>query len=60
VVMPVVGALSGSSFNWLISVVYLGFAAIAGALLYRVWRQAGAAGLGASSAAEPEVAASVA
>jgi hypothetical protein len=32
-------------------VVYLAFAAIAGWLLYRVWRHAGAAGLGATSAA---------
>jgi protein kinase-like protein len=50
VVMPVVGALSGSDFGWAITVVYLAFAAIAGALLYRVWRHAGAAGIGTPAA----------
>jgi hypothetical protein len=62
--MPIVGALSGSSLSWLITVVYLVFAAIAGVLLYRVWRNAGEAGLGSPTtevvAAEPELVASVA
>jgi hypothetical protein len=61
--MPIVSALSASSFSGLITVVYLVFAAVAGLLLYRVWRQAGAAGLGSpttEAAAEPELAASVA
>jgi protein kinase-like protein len=57
VVVPVVGALSGSDFSWLVTVVYLAFVGIAGWLLYRVWRHAGAAGLGTPSTAEPELAA---
>jgi len=47
--LPLVGALSGSSLSWLVSVVYLVFVAIAGWLLYRVWRHAGQAGLGTTS-----------
>lgn len=53
VVLPVVGALAGSSISWLITVVYVVFAAIAIALLYRVWRNAGAAGLGAAPELAP-------
>jgi Protein kinase domain len=55
VVVPVAGALSDSEFSWLVTVVYLVFVAIAGWLLYRVWRHAGAAGLGTPSTAEPEL-----
>ncbi len=47
VVLPLVGALSvNTRLSWLTTVVYLAFVAIAGWLLYRVWRHAGAAGLG--------------
>jgi ABC-type nickel/cobalt efflux system permease component RcnA len=46
-VLPLVGALSASSdLSWLTTVVYVAFIAIAGWLLYRVWRHADAAGLG--------------
>ena len=60
VVVPLVGALSATSrLSWLTTLVYLAFVAIAGWLLYRVWRHAGAAGLGqAASAAAPETATS--
>jgi protein-S-isoprenylcysteine O-methyltransferase Ste14 len=55
IVVPLVGALSASSnLSWLITVVYLAFAAITAWLLYRVWRHAGAAGLGTPRGATPE------
>ncbi len=59
VVAPLAGALAdNSSLSWLSTVVYLAFVLIAGGLLYRVWRQAGAAGLGSTAApVEPELAA---
>jgi hypothetical protein len=44
VVLPMVSVLSESGMTWLITVVYVAFVAIAGWLLYRVWRNAGAAG----------------
>jgi serine/threonine-protein kinase len=44
VVVPTVGALSESGLTWLVTVVYVAFVAIAGWLLHRVWRHAGAAG----------------
>jgi hypothetical protein len=57
IVLPLVGALSASSnLSWLTTVVYVAFIAIAAWLLYRVWRHAGAAGLGT---VQPEAAASV-
>jgi hypothetical protein len=58
--LPLVGALAGGDLTWAISLVYLAFVALAGWLLYRVWRHAGAAGLGTASAAGAEVAPSVA
>jgi hypothetical protein len=58
--VPLVGALSGSTLSWMVSIVYLAFAAIAGWLLYRVWRHAGAAGLGSTSSTAGECVASVA
>ena len=54
IVVPLVGALSASNLSWLTTVVYLVFAAITGWLLYRVWRHAGAAGLGTAHSAPPE------
>jgi hypothetical protein len=49
-VLPLVGALAASTdLSWLTAAVYLAFLAIAGWLLYRVWRHAGAAGLGATA-----------
>jgi hypothetical protein len=55
IVVPLVGALSASSnLGWLTTVVYLAFAAITVWLLYRVWRHAGAAGLGTTHLATPE------
>jgi hypothetical protein len=56
VVVPLVGALSASTnLSWLTTLVYVAFIAVAGWLLFRVWRQAGAAGLGQAGpvAAEP-------
>jgi hypothetical protein len=51
IVVPLVGALSASSnLSWLTTVVYLAFIAVAGWLLYRVWRHAGEAGLGREGA----------
>jgi hypothetical protein len=47
IVLPLVGALpAGSTMSWLTTLMYVAFVAITGWLLYRVWRSAGAAGLG--------------
>jgi hypothetical protein len=47
VVLPLVSVLSDSSLSWLTTVVYLVFVCLAAWLLYRVWRNAGAAGFAA-------------
>ncbi|HEY1297115.1 MAG TPA: hypothetical protein VGJ60_28900, partial [Chloroflexota bacterium] len=55
IVLPLVGALSANpNLSWLTTVVYVTFVAIAGWLLYRVWRTAGAAGLGTAPLTPPE------
>jgi len=46
IVAPLAGALADSALSWLSTLVYLAFVAIAGWILYRVWRHAGAAGFG--------------
>ncbi len=51
IVAPLTGVLADSSLSWLTTVVYLVFAAVAVWLLYRVWRNAGAAGF--ATPAEP-------
>jgi len=51
IVAPLTGVLGESSLSWLTTVVYLVFVAVAAWLLYRVWRNAGAAGF--ATPAEP-------
>jgi hypothetical protein len=60
VVMPLAGAFADSSLSWLSTLVYLAFVVIAGWLLFRVWRRAGAAGLGGGPATTPDSAPEIA